>query len=1093
MKKWALILLGLVALYALAGFFILPPVLKSQLETKLPATLHRAVAIEAIAFNPFTLTLDVKNFRATEPTGEEFLGFAQLRVDLEASSIVQRSLNFKDIRLVQPSVRFTLNPDGSTNFSNIGSDPGAAATPPPPAPPTEPSTPLLVRIDAFHLDDGRAHVEDQSPNKPYRTDIGPIDVEITNFKTDPDWRQPNRFTARMDPDTVLSWSGHFSVTPLWSEGTIELSGVHVPAFDAYYGHLFEGKLTDGTAALKTDYRLDPAGKGGGLSFDKANLTLAKLVFTDPSARAPAITIPTFAVNDLALDLSAHRVTIGGVRVADAVVTATRSKDGVMNLARLFSAPRTPDTTPPPVRVEKRAPPADGAKASEPSSPWSVAIAKSQIENLGVTFEDQGPTTPARMTLDQLGLTAQNFRYPNPDPMPTEASLRWNGQGTLALTGTMQPMPFSMDVDTVIKDFALTPLQPYIADQLYMELTSGALDATTHIVYGPSGADTTPLQLQCDLALLKFATKDSRSGESLAKFDALRLSRADIKLSPTRIAIEQLHLKNFQANASTTKDGGFNVTSLRRGAETAAPAPTEQPTQPAAAPAPDGSQYTIKNVVLENAAMGILDRTLQPPLSTGITQLTGRITNVSYPKAAKTSVDLTGKADGRAPLRITGHVDPKGPGTIKDSMIDLLVSLKGYDVPVFTGYSSKYVGYPFQKGKLSIDMKYGVADRKVNGENTVVVDQLTLGPKTDSPDATSLPVKLALAILTDRQGIIHLDVPVGGNLDDPEFTFGRVILRALLNILEKVATSPFALLGAIAGGGSDAPNTIDFAAGSAELADTELSKLGKLAKALSDRPALKLEVTASVDPERDRVLIAKEKVRKLLLEQKRAALATTKKRTAAAPAEEPTLDEVEYEQKVRELHARLMDAEQRARGKAAAGQPPAPGSSGQTSGATQSDQAAVPTPPTEEITLDNLPPPPPPPSSGFWGFLKKLNPFGSSEPPPPPPQPKVARPAAPTTPTETPERTPAGSGTQSQAGATGNTAPPLPPFAEVEAAVLAKQPVSADDLHQLQQARTNAIMSYLIEQGRLEADRVFPASGDAEATAAPSTQATLKLN
>ncbi len=1053
LKKWALIGIGLVGLYALAGFYVLPAVLKSQLEKKLPASLHRAVSIEAIAFNPFTLTLVVDGFRATEPTGEEFLSFQHFLANLQLSSLFQRSLNFREIHLQRPSVAFIIQRDGTTNFSNLGS---TAETPPAtPAAPPEPSKPLLIRIDALKLDDGQAHFEDQSRAKPYKTDIGPIDFEVTNFKTDPDWRHPHRFLARMDPDTTLAWSGNFSVTPFRSDGTIDLSGVHLPAFEPYYGDHLRARIIDGIGALKVDYTMETVGQFA-LALRNGSLALTGVTIGMPQSSTPLITLPRFAANGVDLDLTKRTLSIGALDLTDAALVGTRTKDGTVDLQQLFApAEGTAPAQPPPTDTPTK----------DAASPWQIAVDRATIANAGLRFTDQGPTKPAEFSIDQITLALQQIRFPGTAPMPAEASLRWNGQGTLGLTGTVRHTPVAADLDATIKDFALAPFQPYISDALFLAVTSGHLDSTTHVAYGQSDGGGAPLQVTGDLALLRLATTDTRSGESLVKLDALRFSKMDVQTQPTRVAIDQIHLKNFQGQASTLKEGGFNVTSLRKPGPTDAAQPPQPeagtPAKPAGEAEPPPS-ITVRNIVLDNAALSVTDRTLQPPLATGITQLTGRIQQLSYPTPAKTVMDLSGKAAGRAPLRITGHMQPKG----KDSQMDLLVSLKGYDVPVFTGYSSKYVGYPFQKGKLSLELKYDVANRKLTGENAVLVDQLTLGPKTDSPDATSLPVKLALAILTDRQGQIHLDVPVGGDLDDPQFTFGRVILRALLNILEKVATSPFALLGALAGGGGDAPNTIDFQPGTAELAPTETAKLDKLAKALDDRPALRLEVSASVDPNADRLMLAKDKLRRVLEERLRTAAAKPgkggKKGAVPTSAEGATLDEVEYERMVRELHGNVVAAERTAQ-------------------------------PGTEVTLDSLPPPPPPPPppSGFWGFFKKLNPFGgesasesesrqAAAPPPPPPVSSST-----------------GSASTDPSPVAATSQPPLVPFAEVEAAVLAKQPVSQEDLYHLRKARTDAVLNYLTEQGHLGPDRAFAAADEAgasgDAAQAPAPQATLKLN
>jgi hypothetical protein len=113
-----------------------------------------------------------------------------------------------------------------------------------------------------------------------------------------------------------------------------------------------------------------------------------------------------------------------------------------------------------------------------------------------------------------------------------------------------------------------------------------------------------------------------------------------------------------------------------------------------------------------------------------------------------------------------------------------------------------VGYGLSKGKLSLDLKYKVSQKQLEAENKVLVDQLTFGEKVDSPDATSLPVKLAVALLKDRKGRIEIDLPIRGDLKDPDFKYGKAVISTLLNLLTKIVASPFTLMGKLIPGGGD---------------------------------------------------------------------------------------------------------------------------------------------------------------------------------------------------------------------------------------------------------------------------------------------------
>ncbi len=1022
-RKWGIALLAAVVLYTVGGFFVLPAVLKSQLESKLPPILKRQVSIERIDVNPFALSLRVTGFRATEPSGEEFASFSEFFANLQLSSIFQRSLNFKEVSLKQPFSAVALRAGGMTNFDNIGASDGTDH-PPAPAQPNEPagsSEPLRIRIEKLALEGGRVQFEDTSRRRPYKTMIGPVHFIVTNFKTDPDWNHPHQFSARMDPNTVLSWSGKFSVAPLWSEGEIELTGVQLKTFEPYYADAFRGRIADGEAGLRLDYRLDTAGGPLALQITNGSFDLTKLVVHPSDSNDTVFSLPKLTVTEIAADLSKKTASVGNLVLADGVLLVQRLKDGSLNLDGL-TAPKQ-DGPRAAAAAQARAP---AASPAEPASPWRFLLRHARLSNFGVTAEDKMPATPSLQRIDQFNLDIKDVAWPDNQPLKAEASLRWNGTGTVAVAGTLTHSPVSADLTSTITALDLRALQPYISERTFVQLTSGLLNSQAHITYGNPTHQSSQITVAGALSVGSVAASDSRSAEQFVKWDAFGLNGVQISTEPTSVHIEQIHLKNFKGQAIVAPSGQMNLATLVR----------EQPTTPGPAPVTSGPpveqksaeplKVTVAAVVLENAAMTFADRTVSPEVKTGLYQLTGRIKNIALPESTKMLVDLSAKADNRAPLRITGDMKPNG----KDSLLDLVVALKGYDVPAFSPYSGKFVGYPISKGKLSLDLKYKVAQRKLSGENTVLVDQLTLGQKTDSPDATSLPVKLALAVLTDRKGQINLDVPVTGDLNDPEFSFGRVILRTLVNLLEKVALAPFSLLGAVVGGGGDDLKEVVFQAGSATLTPAETEKLAKIAKALEERPALNLEIAAAADPSEDRLILARAKLRHVYEQKKQAELQASGK---PLPEGQPIqLDDVEYQRLVRDTFAALQAATQNPNVKG-------------------------------EVTLENLPPLPKK-SGGFLDFLASLNPFKRRD----------ATTSTPTAPGEPPR-------------------PGEPSFEEIERTVLEKQRVDAEDYAKLIASRAEVVQNYLIEEGQLNPERVFVAAPKSETDSAPSTKASLTLN
>ena len=275
---------------------------------------------------------------------------------------------------------------------------------------------------------------------------------------------------------------------------------------------------------------------------------------------------------------------------------------------------------------------------------------------------------------------------------------------------------------------------------------------------------------------------------------MTLNTIQLTVDPTSLSIHEVGLEEPAVHLVRQSDGGLNLAKLR----SSQPSSTDQPPAPApkskSAPVP----VTIGAVKLLKGAATFRDEAIQPPVDTSISDFTGTIKGLSSKQIARADVNLTGRVDRVAPLRIAGTINPLS----EDAFTDLVVTFDNLDLTTGGPYFRKYVGYELSKGKLSFNIEYKVSQKLLEAENKVVVDQLTFGEKTNSPDATSVPVPLVVALLQDRKGRIDVDLPIRGDLNNPDFKYGRVLLETLGNLLTKMAASPFALVGKlIPGGGS----------------------------------------------------------------------------------------------------------------------------------------------------------------------------------------------------------------------------------------------------------------------------------------------------
>ncbi|HZN02244.1 MAG TPA: DUF748 domain-containing protein, partial [Candidatus Polarisedimenticolia bacterium] len=403
--------------------------------------------------------------------------------------------------------------------------------------------------------------------------------------------------------------------------------------------------------------------------------------------------------------------------------------------------------------------------------------------------------------------------------------------------------------------------PYIEPVLDLRVTKGTFFADGDFQANLLDMEHPRVSFQGNVRMDDFAAIDGRDREELLRWGSVRLDRIDYSLEQDRMRIGDLTIAGGRAALVVAPDGTINLARVLRlpppvpVAEENADAATENPGEAgspeagsapaAAAAAADGGDTRIARARLRDGQIRLIDRSMTPAAELLLDRIDGTLAGLSSRPGARADVHLKALVGETAPLSLDGQVDPLGAEVFSD----LVLTAEGIDLAPLGPYSARYIGYELDRAKLSLDLRYRLESRAVAGTNVFTADPFLLGGKTDSPDATKLPVRLGLALLRDRHGVIRLDVPVEGSLDDPKFRLGRVILRALVNVFTKLVTAPFTLLARAFAGRDDIDlSLIEFAPGSAAIAEGERPRLETLVKGLTDRPGLSLAITGRVAPD-----------------------------------------------------------------------------------------------------------------------------------------------------------------------------------------------------------------------------------------------------
>jgi hypothetical protein len=295
--------------------------------------------------------------------------------------------------------------------------------------------------------------------------------------------------------------------------------------------------------------------------------------------------------------------------------------------------------------------------------------------------------------------------------------------------------------------------------------------------------------------------------------------------------------------------------------------------------------SIGRIEVSDGELQYSDFFVKPNYTAHLTDVAGSVSALSATQAG--TVEFSGRVEATAPVDVRGTVNPFA----RELQLDLVGKATDVDLPPLTPYSVKYAGYGIQKGKLSFEVRYRIDDRKLAATNKLKLDQLTFGERVDSPTATKLPVLLAVSLLKDRNGVINLDLPIAGTLDDPKFSIWGVLVQIFVNLVTKAVTAPFALLASIGGGGGEQLAYVEFAPGRAELQAPALAKLDTLAKALADRPGIHIDAAGRAIPELDRDGLKHATLDRALRVQKQKTMA--EQGESAPPLETLTIGDDEY--------------------------------------------------------------------------------------------------------------------------------------------------------------------------------------------------------
>ena len=551
-----------------------------------------------------------------------------------------------------------------------------------------------------------------------------------------------------------------------------------------------------------------------------------------SGTQPVATLQRAALVNAGLKLADKRLVIEAVELTGAKTTVALDKKKALNWADIL-------------KKASAAPVAAPAKTESAKPGIDVQLARLSLDGAEIGIVDQSPVRPVRLDVVQGFVTLKDLSLDMNKAIPLETGFTLRQGGRFNAGGTVIPGKVSGRLDLRLAGLSLKPFAPYVNQFARLNLHSGAASTRGRLTFEQAKSGM-KLNFGGGFAVDDLAITEEETEEAFLGWKKLSSDSLAVRLNPNRLRMNELVALNPFGKVIIFEDKTINLQRILRSQPSGKPA-ADKAAKPKPADQPAAFPLAVERLRIVGANAEFADLSLTPQFGTRMHDLGGVVAGLSTDPATTALVELDGKVDDFGSARVRGSIQPFRA----TDFTDLTLTFRNLEMTNLTPYSGKFAGRKIDSGKLSVDLEYKIKNRQLTGDNKFIVNRLKLGERVESPDAMNLPLDLAIALLEDSNGIIDLDLPVSGSLDDPQFSYGKIIWKAIVNVLTKLVTAPFRALGKLLGISSEKLEAIEFDPGSSALLPPEQEKIKTLAEALAKRPALTLTVEPGYDPEADR--------------------------------------------------------------------------------------------------------------------------------------------------------------------------------------------------------------------------------------------------
>jgi hypothetical protein len=849
---WGLLL---ITIYTLGGFIALPKYINKTIVAQVEQQLGWQTKIEKIEFNPYNFTFSIDNLEISDQQQQSQIAFSRFYINFELRSIIEGAFTFADINLVDPNINVNLDKNGVSNFQHAIQRQQSKNPPEVTAEETTESELVKLLFDNINLVNGNINIVDNSPAQPVTYQLHPISFNLKDFFTFGDKEGSYHLDISLGKEQNITWDGTLGITPIQSKGSLKISGIRVQDFWEYLSEQVPYTLKQAFVGISGEYEFSMANEPMQLHIRNANVQVKDIKVANKSAPNSFADIKSINVGPIDFSLAEQKVQIADVKIDSLGLKVNRDKQGIINLLAPFAnqpEQNTAETT-------------NTETTTKSTFKWAVnniALNDSQVD-----FIDKQPSTDAAISINNINFDVKGVSQDLSQSLPFNLAYAVDQAGNTKINGNVTATPLNLQAHVSLKDLSLPIIQPYLTDLAKIKLEQGKLSVEGDINFSNDETGQIAGDFQGGFDINEFNTKDTIINQRLIGWQNLAINPIKVNFNPLSIAINEIAINKPYARLVITQDRSMNLAQLAKDTETnTAKAQTTTPAEKSDVTVEKSADskplpITIDKISITNGDAYFADLSLKPQFATSIEKINGKINGLSSDNLARADVDIDGNIEEYGKMKVAGKINPLSG----DLYTDLNVIFDKIELAPMTPYSGRYVGYSIDKGKLSLTLNYKIAKNSLNAKNHLVLDQFTLGNKIKSDEAISLPLKLALALFTDKDGVIDIKLPITGDMNSPDFAIGGILMKAFVNLITKAVTSPFSMVANLVGGDPDKLKSVDFAPGDATLSASNIEQLTTLAEVLKNRPKLALEIRPYVDIQEDTLALQQQKMGKLLIQ------------------------------------------------------------------------------------------------------------------------------------------------------------------------------------------------------------------------------------